>query len=159
VDAIHYVEFDADGGSANHRCRIPSGRIHGDKEPSIHHVRLSKWVSACVDWYKGQNQDSSLSVEWNRKVSCRMVRPWVSSSKLPPTLTLQLKIAGSYIRFNNATQRIFGGVVSPIVYVWETNDPLNPWCAEARRMYRCLSNLSRRALTSTPLQLSVAKML
>ncbi|KAJ2931004.1 hypothetical protein H1R20_g6086, partial [Candolleomyces eurysporus] len=35
-------------------------------------------------------------------------------------------------KFNNATQRLFGDVVTPVVYVWETNDPDAPWYAEAR---------------------------
>ncbi|KAJ2914935.1 hypothetical protein MD484_g5499, partial [Candolleomyces efflorescens] len=39
---------------------------------------------------------------------------------------------GSCTRFNNATQRVYGGQCNPVVYVWETNDPDNQWCAEAR---------------------------
>ncbi|RXW18674.1 hypothetical protein EST38_g7181 [Candolleomyces aberdarensis] len=35
-------------------------------------------------------------------------------------------------RFNNITQRVFRGYITPVVYVWETNDPENPWRAEAR---------------------------
>ena len=37
------------------------------------------------------------------------------------------------MRFNNAAQRIFGGIVKPVVEVWATNNPAEPWCAEARR--------------------------
>ncbi|RXW21456.1 hypothetical protein EST38_g4399 [Candolleomyces aberdarensis] len=36
------------------------------------------------------------------------------------------------MRFNNATQRIFGSSVRPIVLVWETNDRETPWYAQAR---------------------------
>ncbi|KAJ2915000.1 hypothetical protein MD484_g5434, partial [Candolleomyces efflorescens] len=35
-------------------------------------------------------------------------------------------------KFNNATQRIFGNTVRPIVVVWETNDSRERWSAEAR---------------------------
>lgn len=40
---------------------------------------------------------------------------------------------GACIKFNNATQRVFGGIITPVVYAWQTNDPANPWYAEARR--------------------------
>ncbi|KAJ2925882.1 hypothetical protein H1R20_g11220, partial [Candolleomyces eurysporus] len=39
---------------------------------------------------------------------------------------------GSSAKFNNAAQRAYGGVITPVVYVWETNDPVKPWYAEAR---------------------------
>ncbi|KAJ2935766.1 hypothetical protein H1R20_g1329, partial [Candolleomyces eurysporus] len=39
---------------------------------------------------------------------------------------------GSCMRFNNATQRIFGETIRSNVLVWETNDREKPWSAEAR---------------------------
>ncbi|RXW18757.1 hypothetical protein EST38_g7096 [Candolleomyces aberdarensis] len=39
---------------------------------------------------------------------------------------------GSCMRFNNATQRIFGETIRANVLVWETNDREKPWSAEAR---------------------------
>ena len=30
---------------------------------------------------------------------------------------------------------MYGGEYTPVVYVWETNDPVNPWYAEARCRY------------------------
>ncbi|KAJ2921973.1 hypothetical protein H1R20_g15123, partial [Candolleomyces eurysporus] len=35
-------------------------------------------------------------------------------------------------KFNNSVQRIFGGIVRPVLLCWETNDPINGWYAEAR---------------------------
>ncbi|KAJ2913946.1 hypothetical protein MD484_g6458, partial [Candolleomyces efflorescens] len=39
---------------------------------------------------------------------------------------------GFRLKFNNASQRIFGGTVRPTVLAWETNDAENSWSAEAR---------------------------
>ncbi|KAJ2931008.1 hypothetical protein H1R20_g6089, partial [Candolleomyces eurysporus] len=35
-------------------------------------------------------------------------------------------------KFNNATLRVFGGAITPVVYAWQTNDLDNPWSAQAR---------------------------
>ncbi|KAJ2931028.1 hypothetical protein H1R20_g6077, partial [Candolleomyces eurysporus] len=39
---------------------------------------------------------------------------------------------GSRMRFNNATQRLFGDLVRAVIIVWETKDWETPWSAEAR---------------------------
>jgi hypothetical protein len=50
-----------------------------------------------------------------------------------------IPVIGFRLKFNNASQRIFGGTVRPIVLVWETNDAEIPWRAEARRECHCYS--------------------
>jgi hypothetical protein len=64
--------------------------------------------------------------------------------KLTPMLVL-----GFCLKFNNASQRIFGDTVRPTVLVWETNDTEKPWSAEARR--ECRWNSSSMPLTHYPI--------
>jgi hypothetical protein len=46
------------------------------------------------------------------------------------------------LKFNNASQRLFGNLVYPTILVWKTNEAANPrYAAEARR--ECLENRVR----------------
>jgi hypothetical protein len=60
---------------------------------------------------------------------------------LYPELTPSSSPLGPTAKFNNATQRLFGDLVKPVVYVWETNDPDAPWYAEARSKYTLVDHV------------------
>ncbi|KAJ2911371.1 hypothetical protein MD484_g9043, partial [Candolleomyces efflorescens] len=61
---------------------------------------------------------------------------------------------GYCLKFNNATQQIFGNTVRPVVYVWQTNDREQQWSAQARLIY---SNGFEDTLGSAPSSASKKK--
>ena len=61
------------------------------------------------------------------------VQRCISPSPSLPHNAYSNALLGFCIKFNNASQRIFGDTVRPIVLVWETNEREKPWSAEARR--------------------------
>ncbi|KAJ2914941.1 hypothetical protein MD484_g5497, partial [Candolleomyces efflorescens] len=70
-------------------------------------------------------------------------KAWAKARVLYHLLTA-MPSDGSCARFNNATQRVYGGQCTPVVYVWETNDPDNRWCAEARLVKFAQSSASSK---------------
>jgi hypothetical protein len=54
------------------------------------------------------------------------------------------------MKFNNAAQRVYGGVLRPVILTWQTNDTQAPWSAEARREHHDIDCLPANKLTLPP---------